>query len=298
MNPERPLVQPSTGTEDNRASACMSERTFLPNRARRSLMERNFHSRALIEAQDVHRSSSGNGQNAKRRHRCVRYHGRRRLENLLHSTTDLGFGALSCSLCSPSSHIRSLNQQSHPSICGWVLFSACREEFWMVQIDRFSKIDGPVVVSHLEGGSKSTASLFSAIANSARAAGRALPGSNHGGERQGPQGRGGYSRVHHPPPQAPPWLVSTLSLFTLFLRFLRQTLILQYLLALVDSPSWISPNLKKSITLPFWHGSCSRHGWGFCALMLYRSTSLSLSLLWNGGGCCSSVLIHFILSVL
>ena len=37
----------------------------------------------------------------------------------------------------------------------------------------------------------------------------------------------------------------------------------------MDSPSWMSPNLKKSITLPFCHGSCSRHGWGFCALMLY-----------------------------
>jgi hypothetical protein len=82
----------------------------------------------------------------------------------------------------------------------------------MAQIDRFFKIDGPVVVSHLQGGSKSTASLFSAIANSAPAAGRAPPGSNHGGERQEPQGRGGHSRVHHPPSQAPPWLVSAFSL--------------------------------------------------------------------------------------
>jgi hypothetical protein len=130
----------------------------------------------------------------------------------------------------------------------------------MAQINRFFKIDGPVVVSHLQGGSQSTASLFSAIANSAPAAGRAPPGSNHGGERQEPQGRGGHSRVHHPPAQAPPWLVSTFSLFTLFPRFLRQTLILQCLLELVDSPPWMSPNLKKSITLPFCHGSCSRHG--------------------------------------
>jgi hypothetical protein len=90
----------------------------------------------------------------------------------------------------------------------------------MAQIDRFFKIDGPVVVSHLQGGSKSTASLFSAIANSAPAAGRAPPGSNHGGERQEPQGRGGHSRVHHPPAQAPPWLVSTFSLFTPFPTFL------------------------------------------------------------------------------
>jgi hypothetical protein len=90
----------------------------------------------------------------------------------------------------------------------------------MAQIDRLFKIDGPVVVSHLQGGSKSTASLFSAIANSAPAAGRAPPGSNHGGERQEPQGRGGHSRVHHPSAQAPPWLVSAFSLFTLFPTFL------------------------------------------------------------------------------
>ena len=54
----------------------------------------------------------------------------------------------------------------------------------MAQIDSFSKIDGPVVVSHLEGGSQSIAALFSAIANSAPAAGRAPPGSNHGGDKR------------------------------------------------------------------------------------------------------------------